>query len=440
MKQILIRNITIVNPDHLQRCTIINHAWVVIRNDRIAFVGTDEIAAKHELSDQPYETYDGRDRILLPALANTHGHIAMTLLRNQADDLNLQDWLFQVIFPREAHLNPEIVRQGTLLGIAEMIRSGTGAAADMYYFSDTAAEMSLQTGFRLNLCCSGTEADTSGMMHIAPKVLEKGIQEYGRHPSGLLRVSLLVHSIYLYDEKIYPQLSALALTAGCPVQVHISETKTEVEDCLLKYGCRPPCQLEKFGFFQTPTLAAHCVHLDDEDRTILAAHNVFVAHNPSSNLKLASGIADVPAMLRAGMKVGLGTDGAASNNNLDLYREMRLASYLAKAISGDASVLPAETALYMATAQGMAGLGFPGCGYIQVGSQADLQIIDYNQSGMTPLGDPAAALVYSLESGFVESLMVAGRWLMYKGELQTIDEEKVLVESRQAARYLNDIL
>jgi len=438
MNQYLFKNITVVNPDQLQCSTTLSNAWVVVRSGRIVYVGTDEIMAHRELGDQPYETYDGSRRILLPALANTHGHIAMTLLRNQADDLNLQDWLFQVIFPREARLNPEVVKQGTLLGLAEMIRSGTGAAADMYYFSDAAAEIALQTGFRLNICCPGTEADPSGNLLPAPQILERGVKQYSRHPSGLLRVSLLVHSIYLYDAAIYPQLADLALAADCPVQVHIAETHGEVADCLEKYGCRPPGQLDKFGFFRTPTLAAHCVYLDDEDRAILSHYNVTAAHNPSSNLKLGSGIADVPAMLRAGMKVGLGTDGAASNNNLDLYREMRLASYLAKGLSGNAASLPAEAVLNMATVQGMAGLGFPDSGRIQAGSLADLQIIDYNRPGMTPLGDPAAALVYSLEGSWVESLMVAGKWLMYKHELQTIDEEKVLIEARQAARYLHD--
>ena len=435
----LFSSITVVSTNGPESCTILPDAWVTVRDGLIQYVGRSESDARRSLAGQTHETYAGAGKILLPTLANTHGHLAMTLLRNQADDRNLQDWLFNVIFPRETRLSQDIVRTGTRLGIAEMIRSGTGAAADMYYYNEAVAEAALTAGFRLNFCCDTKAAGPDNQSHVVPEILRQDLARYHRHPSGLLRVSLLVHSVYLYEAAIYPELAAAALAMACPVQVHVSETKREVEECLQKYGCRPPRQLEKFGFFQTPTIAAHCVFLNDEDRAILARHQVLAAHNPSSNLKLGSGLADLPAMLKAGMAVGLGTDGAASNNNLDLYREMRLASFLAKGTSGDAAAMPATTVLDMATRQGMAGLGFAGSGRIESGCAADLQIVDTARPAMTPLGNPVSALVYSADSGCVESLMVAGRWLMRKRELLTLDEEKVIWEAEKAANYLNGV-
>jgi 5-methylthioadenosine/S-adenosylhomocysteine deaminase len=198
----------------------------------------------------------------------------------------------------------------------------------------------------------------------------------------------------------------------------------------------PPEFLLSRGFFRTPTLAAHCTHLDDGDRAILARAGVTVAHNPQSNLKLGSGIADVDAMVRAGLRVALGTDGAASNNNLDLFREIRLAAFLAKGTTGDAAALGAPTVLRMATCNGMAGLGFPDAGAVEVGMQADLLVLDADRSSMTPLGDPMSAFVYSADSSCVESVMVGGRWLLRKRELTTLDEERIRARALSSARHL----
>jgi 5-methylthioadenosine/S-adenosylhomocysteine deaminase len=433
----LFQNITVVTPIGGSQTMTTTAAWVAVKDGLISYAGDSELAAQNMLEGHQYVKYNGHHKIMLPAMANTHGHIAMTLLRNQADDCNLHDWLFKMIFPRETRLNQQTVYTGTMLGLAEMIRSGTGAAADMYYYSESVARAALETGFRLNFCCDAKTADVSGKVRIDPDLLADHLRQYQQHPSGLLRVSLLVHSVYLYETSLYPELADMARDLNCSVQVHVSETSQEVADCLQKHGSRPPRQLEKYGFFQTPTIAAHCVHLDDEDRHILASHQVLVAHNPSSNLKLGSGIADLPSMIKAGIRIGLGTDGAASNNNLDMYREMRLASFLAKGLSGDASALSASMILDMATQQGMIGLGFPRSGRIEAGFQADLQIVDYDSPAMTPLGEPASALVYSSGSGCVESLMVDGCWLMRQRALLTIDEEKVLYEARQESAFLN---
>jgi 5-methylthioadenosine/S-adenosylhomocysteine deaminase len=427
----------VVTPTDDAPVQVLRDAYVAVYQNSIRYAGLSEQAALESLPEPPAEIIDGRNKMLLPAMANTHTHIPMVLMRNQADDLVLQDWLFSVIFPREERLTEQSVYWGSLLGMAEMIRNGIGAAAEMYYFNAAEAQAALETGFRLNLSTDAKYADASGTRHLNAAALEYDLKQYQQHPSGLLRVALMVHSVYLYPPGLYSELAAAAESLGCDVQIHVSETRREVDDCLAQYGCRPPRQLEKFGFFKTRTIAAHCVHLDDSDRQILASHPVMVAHNPSSNLKLGSGFADLSAMARAGIRIGLGTDGAASNNNLDLYREMRLASLLAKSLTGDAAALPAGQALDMATRQGMVGMGFGNSGCIAAGRLADIQIVDCDRPSMTPLGDPVAALVYGTDAQCVDSLMVNGRWLMRKRELLTIDEEKVLFEARRAAQMLN---
>lgn len=433
---VLFSDITVVSPDEQNSLTVTPHAWVAVKDGRIACVSTSEITARAVLAGLPHATCPGDSRILLPAFANTHNHLAMTLMRNSADDLELQRWLFDVIFPREERLTAKIVAAGSRLALAEMIRSGTGATADMYYEHEETAEAALEAGFRLNFCVDAKRPDPSGTPWPDSRLLDDQISRYARHPSGLLRVSLLVHSVYLYAEALYAQLADMARALDCPVQVHVAETVREVQDCLARYGRKPSAQLAHFGFFKTRTIAAHGVHLDDAERRVLADNGVCVAHCPASNLKLGSGIADVASLQQDGVTVTIGTDGPASNNNLDLYRDLRLASFLAKGMSGDAARLPAESMLRMVTTDGMAALGFSDCGRIAVGWQADLQVIRTDGPGMTPLGNPISALVYSAAGSDVESLMVAGRWLMYRRELKTLDEEKIRSEANAAAEKL----
>jgi 5-methylthioadenosine/S-adenosylhomocysteine deaminase len=437
---VLFRNILVVTPMPDGTVRSQSDACVAVADGYIRYVGTSESDARRILDSEAsgsYETYDGSRKILWPAMANTHGHIPMTLMRNQADDANLHTWLFERIFPREKRLTPEHVRNGTLLGLCEMIRSGTGTAADMYYFGEAVVEAAVQAKIRLNVCCDAKAADASGKTHVVRQDLESFINLCHTVGETMIRPALLVHSIYLYEPDLYRELAQTAADLHCFVQVHIGETRQEVDECVARYGHRPAVQLFEFGFFQSPTVAAHCVFLDDEERRLLSDHNVLIAHCPTSNLKLGSGIANVPALLQSGLKVGLGTDGAASNNNLSLYQEMKLASLLAKGITGDAAVLPADTLIRMATVRAQEGLGFYQCGCIAPGYAADLQIVDADRPGMWPLGDPVAALVYSCESDAVESLMVAGNWLMRKRELLTLDEEKIKRQALQSAAVLN---
>jgi len=298
-------------------------------------------------------------------------------------------------------------------------------------------EAAATAGIRMNLCCEAKESDPSGRgMRMRPDRLEEFARLCRSTASGRIRPSLVIHSVYLYDAEVYPALSEMALSAGIPIHTHLSETAKEVEDCLAKYGCRPVEQMDRFGIFRVPCIAAHAVHLDDRDRRILASRPVTLVHNPSSNMKLGSGMADVCSMLDCGIPVALGTDGAASNNALDLFREMRLAAMIAKCRSFDASALPAQEVFRMATRTGMQAMGFNESGILAAGMKADLQLVDTTDVSLCPLGDPVSGVVYSAGSEIVDSLMVDGRMLMSRRELLTIDEERVRYEALRSAAHV----
>jgi 5-methylthioadenosine/S-adenosylhomocysteine deaminase len=436
-KPILFRSIAVLTPDMSDGVSYLERGFVSVSGDRILYSGADADLAAASFGPLAYDTYEGSGRMILPAFANAHAHTAMVLMRNAADDRNLQDWLFQMIFPMEERLRREDVFNGSLLGIAQMIRGGIGACADMYYYADATLEAAAATGFRMNLCCEGKGADpANGSMRVLPERVSAFQRDCLAAGNGRILPSLMIHSVYLYESGLYPELADMARNAGIPIHTHLSETKKEVGDCLEKYGRSPVIQLAEFGVFDGPCLAAHAVHLSEEDLEILAAHPVTIVHNPSSNMKLGSGMADVPAMIRHGIPVALGTDGAASNNALDLYHEMRLAAFIAKCRAFDASVLPAARVFRMATVDGMRGMGFGESGVVASGMKADLQILDTRDVSLCPLGDPVSAMVYSAGTGTVESLMVDGHMLMRKRELLTIDEERVLFEANRSAAHV----
>lgn len=443
-RTVLFKNFTVVTPTADGSLSVFKDAFVAVKGDRIIYVGDERSLAVRALMEAQreaggtqigFDEYSGKNKILMPTFANAHTHIPMVIMRNSADDMGLEDWLFKRILPRESHLRKEDVYYASLMGMAEMINGGTGAAADMYFMSDETACAALQTGFRMNLCQDGKICDDSGWYSDRAS-LQAFRNSFHGAGGGLLRTSLMIHSIYLYPESLYPELVAEAADIDVSVQVHVAETKTEVANCIAKYGVTPAAALANFGVFDRPCIAAHGVHLTEADRDILAAAHVTVAHNPSSNMKLASGFADVASMKRQGVRVALGTDGCASNNNTDMFMEMRLASFIAKGRSGDPETLPAQEAITMATLNGYAGMGFSDCGMIAPGMSADLQIIDYDRPSMWPLGNPVSALVYSAGPQAVESVMIKGHFVKYKGELTTIDIEKVKAETALRAEYI----
>lgn len=443
-RTVLFKNFTVVTPTADGTISVLTDAFVAVKGDRIIYVGDDRSLAVRALMEAQRESggtqigfdeYSGKNKILLPTFANAHTHIPMVLMRNSADDMCLEDWLFKRILPRETHLRKEDVYYASLMGMAEMIHGGTGAAADMYFMSDETACAALQTGFRMNLCQDGKTMDDKGWYPDRAS-LQSFKNAFHGAGGGLIRTSLMIHSIYLYPQSLYPELVAEAADIDVSVQVHVSETSTEVANCIAKYGVTPVAALANFGVFDRPCIAAHGVHLTEADRDILAAAQVTVTHNPSSNMKLASGFADVAALKRQGVRVALGTDGCASNNNTDMYMEMRLASFIAKGHSHNPENLTAAEALVMATQNGYAGMGFSDCGMIAEGMSADLQIVNYDNPSMWPLGNPVSALVYSAGAHAVESVMIAGHFVKYKGDLTTIDIEKVKAETAVRAAYI----
>ncbi len=430
----LFHSFTIVTPDETEGIRVLEHSHVVVRGDRIVYVGNDQRLAEQAAGPGSYATVYGNGNLLLPAFANAHGHTAMILMRNRADDLNLHDWLYDRIFPMEDRMRRPDVMAGSLLGIAQMIRTGTGACADMYFFPEETLEAAVLAGIRMNLCCEGKQTNPeTGSFDFQPDEVASFVQLCQKYGQGRILPSLMVHSIYLYEAAVYPRLAEMAQAANIPIHVHLAETQKEVDDCRRQYGCSPAEQLDRFGIFDVPCLAAHGVHLADEDLVLLAAREVTVAHNPASNLKLGSGVAPVCRLMAQGIPVALGTDGAASNNTLDMYREMRLAALLAKGLSQDASALPAPAVLRMATRTGMTALGFADSGCIASGMKADLQILDIHDESLFPLGDPLSALVYSANSSAVDSLMIDGRMLMHKKELLTLDEERIRFDAQRAS-------
>jgi len=435
---ILFSDITIVTSHDDGKPTVLEHAYCVVSSGRIVYVGLSSEDAKEKadaLADDGYDAYDGKNRILAPSFANAHAHTPMSIFRNIADDFSLQEWLFKEIIPREDRMIEGDFYYGHLLSIAEMIESGTGCAANMYDGANQITRASVEAGFRLQQTAMGKRCD-NGVWSTDGQNVEDYIRLCSEEGKGLIKPSFLVHSVYLYPGEFYSDLSELAHKYSIPVSVHISETLTENEDCLKKYGCTPVEFLDNAGLLDDKTVAAHCVYLSENDMRILSERKTWSVHNPSSNMKLASGFADVLGMQKAGIRLCLGTDGASSNNNQDMFYEMRLASFMAKGKTLDPTVVSASDVFHMATRNGYLACGFDDCGIIEEGMKADLQIIDYDCPQMWPLGNPISSLVYSCGPKCVESVMIDGQFVLYKHELTTIDLEKVKFETKKTMERL----
>ena len=370
------------------------------------------------------EVIDASGHIVIPGLVNAHTHVAMTLLRSYADDLPLFTWLTEKIWPVEAKLTAEDVYWGTMLGIVEMVRAGVTTFADMYFHMEEVARAVRESGVRACLAEGMFDGASWERQFEAARSLAA---DWHEAEDGRIRVMLGPHSPY----GTYEGLSKVAKSAkelGVGIHIHLSETAREVEESRAKHGLSPVQVAEREGVFEVPVLAAHCVHVDEADMEILRRHGAAVAHNPTSNMKLGSGRAPVQAMLSRGITVALATDGASSNNNLDLLEEARLAAYLAK-MEGDPSALPAAVCLDMATRKGAAALGFDDVGALEPGFQADIVLVEASGPQWTPLHDPCANLIYSASSSDVSTVMVAGEIIMERRILKTIDERRVLTEA-----------
>lgn len=378
---------------------------------------------------------DADGAIVLPGLVNSHTHVSMSLLRNLADDMELMDWLNNRIWPLEAKMGPEEVYAGAMLSMAEMIRSGVTAFADMYFSMDQVARAASEAGIRVNAAVGLTGDGKSSVEKLA--AFRDFHAAWDGEAEGRVRVDLGPHAPYTCNDECLEAAARTASDLGCGIHIHLSETAGEVVECRERYGLSPIMLADRCGLFSSRTIAAHCVHADEADIELLAARGVHVVHNPTSNLKLASGFAPVAEMLRKGVRVAIGTDGPASNNNQNMIEEIHLAAILAKAVSGDPTAMPAGLALKLATLGGASALGLPdGCGTLAKGAPADLILVKTGGAHMQPLYDPASAFVYGASPSDVDTVICAGKVVMHGGIIETIDEEAVIARAAEAARRL----
>lgn len=380
------------------------------------------------------EVIDGKGMLALPGLINTHTHVAMTLFRSYADDLALMDWLQNMIWPAEAHLDDDIVYWGSMLAFAEMIRGGTTAFCDMYMFMESCAKAAEKAGIRGNIA-----RGLAGVTSNGEKALEENIrlyQDWNNACDGRIRVMLGPHAPYTCPPEYLKKVRDASEKYGIPIHIHLAETKGEVETCIEKFGITPIALMNQIGLFDRPTLAAHCVHVNEEDIQIMAEKHVCVAHNPGSNLKLASGIAPVPKMRSAGITVGLGTDGASSNNKLDMFAEMRLAALIHKAAALDPFAVKADEAMQMGTAEGAKCLGYDDLGALDEGKLADIILIDRSGYHWKPRFNSISLAVYAGNSMDVDTVIVNGQLLMRGKELLTIDKEQLDFETERVTKKL----
>ena len=430
MSRILIAGATVLPMDPPE--AILDPGWVRVENSRIVAV-----------SDQPLVPLNGEDvvhgsgSVVLPGFVNCHTHLAMTLMRGVADDQPLMPWLEETIWPLEAHLTPEDIYWGSLLGIAESLLSGVTCVCDMYFHPEETTRAVEESGIRAVLSGVIMEVlpDPDAQLARAMQFVEANA---GRANDRISTV-FAPHAPYTVGaERLHRVLDA-ARRLGAGLHTHLAETRAEVERVRAEHGLTPIAYWESLGAFDDiePIIAAHCVQLTDGDIAILARADVGVSHNPGANLKLAAGVAPVPRMLAAGVRVGIGTDGPASNNNLDVLEEVRLAALIHKGVSGDPTAIPALQALQMATrdAADVLGLG-DRVGRLAPGYQADLILLDTRGLHLTPATNIVSHLVYSARAADVRLVMVAGEIVVRDGALTRVDTNEVCARANAASQRL----
>ena len=422
---ILIRNGTILTMDEENR--VIPHGTLAISGDTIRFVGTD-----YKGSMDAVKTLDAEGGLILPGLINSHTHAAMTLFRGLADDLPLMDWLNEYIFPVESKMDADFVRVGTLLACAEMIMSGTTTFCDMYLFEDEVARAAREAGMR---CLVGEvlydfPSPNYGLIEDGLRYTETLIQKWRDDP--LVSIAVEPHSLYTCSPELLIASNTLALDYNVPLIIHVAETMSEIAEVRKKYGKRPFEHLHSLGILGPHLIADHCVHLDEWDIETIAEHKAKAVDNPESNMKLASGISPVPEMLAAGVTVGLGTDGCASNNNLDLFGEMDMAAKAHKIKNLDPTVMNALTVVRMATNQGAKVLGIDEVtGSLEVGKKADIIVLDVDKPHLTPMYNPFSHLVYAVRGHDVRHNIINGSIVMEDRSLRTLDTTEVMAKAKE---------
>lgn len=405
-------------------------ASAVVREASFSYVG-------HECPEGQFDTVrDCGGRLLIPAFYNTHCHAAMTLFRGYADELPLDRWLNERIFPAEDRLTREAAYFGTQLACAEMLRSGTVSFSDMYMFEDATAQAVAECGMKANLARGIVSFDDNADFAVDSR-LREAMELYralNGTEDGRIKVELSLHAEYTNVPRFAAYVADICRDEGIALQLHLSETQGEHERCIAKYGFTPTEFFRRAGAFDTRVTAAHCVWVSDRDIETLAEKGVFVSHNPASNLKLGSGIMPYAKMKRAGVRMSLGTDGAASNNAQSILRELQLAALIHKGRCCDPELASASELLYMAGRGGALAQGRDDCGLLEAGMRADAVLIDCEAVNMLPADDLMSALAYSADASNVVMTMCDGRILYENGEYKSIDIERVKHGFRSAAR------
>ena len=421
MLDTLIKNVTAVTMD--DEGHLYHDAYIAIKDGKISYIGTEAP------QEQAEKVIDGRGMIAMPGLVNTHSHAAMSLMRGYADDYVLQEWLNDHVFPIEGKLVGDDVYWAMLWAQAEMLATGTIAYTDMYMHLPKMAQAAVDGGLYANISngamCfnpAGYCFDTDGVTGQNREVLER----FHQADNGRVKLDVSIHAEYTSFPGLWQDFSAYAAENGLNMHIHLSETRAEHENCIAKYGKTPAAILAENGVFNTRATAAHCVWVSDADMDLLREKQVTVAHNPVSNLKLASGIAPVARMLEKGVNVALGTDGVCSNNNHDLFEEIKLAALLQKGISGDPRLVPAQQALKMATRAGAFAQGREQeIGQLKEGFDASLILVDTGKPGLYPVHNPVSTLAYSARGGDVYLTMIRGKVLYENGIYTALDMEHI---------------
>jgi len=399
---------------------------VDIRVDGRTIESISSPSAKVDPSDTVLQ---GDGKLALPGLINSHTHAAMTLLRGIADDVPLHTWLHDHVWPIEQRLTEEDVYWGTMLGLMEMIRSGTTQIADMYFHVDAVGRAIADIGMRATISYGvvANAMDDRGRSEL--DAAERAVDVWHNAADGRIRCAVSPHAVYTCGKEVWKAAIRLAERYTLPIHTHLAETKREVDDWAQVHGVSPAGTLAQLGALDVPLIAAHCVHVSEEDVELLATHHATAVHCPCSNAKLASGLAPVPELLRAQVNVALGTDGAASNNNLDICREMRVALLLQKATTRDATVLDAESALEWATRNGAQALD-QATGQLAPGARADIVLMEMDATNVLPPHDPVSAVVYASHPGNVTDVMIDGRFVLRDRQLLTVDEREAQTQAK----------
>jgi 5-methylthioadenosine/S-adenosylhomocysteine deaminase len=425
---LLIKNGYVITMDPERR--ILERGSVVIEGGRIKMVGRGV--------DEPAEVViDAQGKAVLPGLVNAHTHLAMTLLRGIADDMQLMPWLQEVVWPTERHLTGRHCYTGALLGCLEMIKSGTTCFADQYFFMEDVARAVEESGLRAALSYGIIEQGNPKKRATELDAGEALVKSCQGMANGRITTMFGPHAPYTCSPECLMQIKERARKHGVGIHIHLAETKANVEEISGKYGKRPVEHLNAIGFLGPEVLAAHCVWLTGEEMGIIRGSGTKPVHNPVSNMKLGSGVAPVKEMLEIGIPVALGTDGAASNNSLDMFSEMKFAALLSKIHNLDPTAVPAQAALEMATINGATALGLRDeIGSLEEGKKADLVLVDLRKPHLTPRHDVVSHLVYSATGSDVNTVVVDGEPIMRGRKVLTLNEDEVLERSQRTAEDL----